>query len=246
MNQINYPQLIKNNWASILIISLSVIVLALILSLIQPLQYRSRVEFLVIQKQSLTMDAYAASRASEKLASGLATVVRTKSFFDKVLNSNYGISRTSFPEDEKELRKYWQKNITTSVSPETSLLQINVYQTNKKEANKIAAAIAYVLTNESSEYYGGGDSVIIKVVNEPLASNYPVRPNVLMNSLTGFIIGLIISLAWIIYQENKKINYTTSAWETKNKDYPKTTEEDYKPENYQDEISKMFQTINNN
>jgi capsular polysaccharide biosynthesis protein len=242
MNQINYPQLIKNNWASILITSLAVIVLALVLSLVQPLQYRSRVEFLVIQKQSLTMDAYAASRASEKLASGLATVVRTKSFFDKVLNSNYGIGRSSFPDDEKALRKYWQKNITTSVSPETSLLQVNVYQTSKKEANKIASAIAYVLTNESAEYYGGGESVVIKVVNEPLASNYPVRPNIIMNALSGLIIGLILALAWIIYQENKKINYVLST--------PKTTsaveEETYKPEKYNDDLSRMYQSINNN
>ena len=106
MNQINYPQIIKNNWQTIAITSLIVVVLALGLSLFQPLQYRSRVEFLIIQKQSLTMDAYAAARASEKMASGLATIIRTKSFFDKVMNSNFGISRSNFPDNEKNLRKY--------------------------------------------------------------------------------------------------------------------------------------------
>lgn len=227
MNQMNYPQILKNNWQTIAITALVVVVLALGLSLLQPLQYRSRVEFLVIQKQGLSLDAYAAARASEKMASGLATIIRTKSFFDKVMGSNFGISRSNFPSDEKSLRKYWQKNTLTAVSPETSLLQVNVYHKNKKEANKIALAIASVLVNEASEYYGGGNEVIIKVVNEPLASNYPVRPNIVMNGITGIIVGLVLSIIWIIYQENKNINYQALESE----------------ENNETKIVSMYQTV---
>ncbi|PIP29544.1 hypothetical protein COX27_00835 [Candidatus Kuenenbacteria bacterium CG23_combo_of_CG06-09_8_20_14_all_36_9] len=227
MNQINYPQIIKNNWQTIAITSLIVIVLALGLSLFQPLQYRSRVEFLIIQKQSLTMDAYAAARASEKMASGLATIIRTKSFFDKVMNSNFGISRSNFPDNEKALRKYWQKNTLTSVSPETSLLQVNVYHKDKKEANKIALAIASVLVNDYGEYYGTNTDTIIKVVNEPLVSDYPVRPNIITNGIVGLVIGLTISISWIIYEENKKTNYQNII------------------ENNETKIISMYQPINN-
>lgn len=203
MEQKNYWQIIKNNWYKVAIVTLLLIILSLGLSLVRPLQYRSRVELLVIQKQNLTMDAYAAARASEKLANGLATVVKTKSFFDQVINSNFNIARTHFPYEEKDVRKYWQKNIVTSVSPETSLLRIDVYDTNRTEANKIANAIAYVLVNNSEDFYGGNNDVFIKVVNEPLASNHPVRPAIVINSLTGLVLGLILSGSWLFYQENK-------------------------------------------
>jgi len=207
MTQLNYPQIIKNNGHSIAITTLVIVVLSMALSLIQPLQYRSRVEFLIIQKQSLTMDAYTAARASEKLASSLSTIIRTKSFFDKVMAGNFGIRRSEFPDNEKDLRKYWQKNTLTSIAPESSLLQVNVYHKDKKEANKISLAIASILVNDVNEYYGGGSDIIIKVVNEPLASDYPVRPNIILNSLAGLVIGVVISLGWIVYQENKKENY---------------------------------------
>jgi len=203
MEQTNYWQIFKNNWHKVAITTLLLIVLSLGLSLIRPLEYRSRVELLVIQKQSLTMDAYASARASEKLATGLATVIKTKAFFEKVINSDFNITRSHFPYEEKDLRKYWSKNITASVSPETSLLKIDVYDQKRTEANKIANAIAYVLVNNSQEFYGGNGDVFIKVVNEPLASNHPVRPNILINGLTGLIVGLILSLSYIFYQENK-------------------------------------------
>lgn len=203
MEHLNYWSIIKKNWQTVAISTLLLIVLALGLSLTQPLQYRSRVELLVVQKQSLTMDAYAAARASEKLANGLATVVKTQSFFDKIMAGDFNISRAHFPYEQKEVRKYWQKNITTSVSPETSLLRVDVYDKNRSEANKIANAVAYTLVNSSGEYYGGGNDVFIKVVNEPLASNHPVRPNIIVNGLSGLVIGLILSFGWIFYQANK-------------------------------------------
>jgi len=76
-----------------------------------------------------------------------------------------------------------------------------------KEANKIALAIASVLVNDYGEYYGTNTDTIIKVVNEPLVSDYPVRPNIITNGIVGLVIGLTISISWIIYQENKKTNY---------------------------------------
>lgn len=208
MDQINYSQILSSKRQTIALIVFVVMILVLALSFVQPLQYRSRVEFLIIQQQSLTMDAYAAARASEKLASILATIVRTKFFFNKVINGNFGISRSDFPSNEKALRKYWEKNTRAVISPETSLLQVNVYNKNKEVANKIALAIAVVLGNEAGKYYGDGNKIIM--VNEPLVSKYPVRPNIVANGLIGLIVGLALSVGWIIYaiyQEDRKINY---------------------------------------
>lgn len=201
----NYLQVIKNNWQTITLVTLVLVVLSLIFSLIQPFEYKSRVEFLIVQKQTYNLDAYAATRASEKMASNLASVIKTKSFYDKVMAGSFGISRANFPNDEIKLRKAWQDKISTQVFPETSILSVNVFDKNKKEANKIASGIAGVLVNNSAEYHGGGNDVSIKVVNQPLVSNHPVRPNIVLNTLAGLVLGLVLSLSYVFYNTHSGI-----------------------------------------
>jgi len=206
----NYLHIIKSKWQTLVLITMGFVVLSLVLTLIQPFEYRSRVELLIVQKQTYNMDAYAATRAAEKMATNLAAVVKTKSFFDKVLAGNFGISRSDFPTDENDLRKAWQKKITTQVFPETSILSVNIYDKNKREANRIASAVAYVLVNDSAEYIGAGSEVSIKVVNEPLVSNSPVRPNIVLNLLGGLVIGLVLSLGWIFYRSLQNVESLNS------------------------------------
>lgn len=200
-----YLDIIKHNWQTIILVVLGFVVLSLAISLIQPFEYKSRVEFLIVQKQTLTMDAYAATRASEKVASNLASVVKTKSFFDKVVNSSLEVRRSDFPRQEDELRQAWQKKISTQVFPETSILVIDVFDRDKKEANIIASAVASVLVSDSAEYHGGGSDVSIKVINEPLVSNRPTRPNIVLNLLAGLVLGLILSSAWVFYKHDKSL-----------------------------------------
>ena len=203
---INYIQVLKHNWQTITLISLVLVVLTLGFSLLQPLQYRSRVDLLVVQKQALNMDAYSAARASEKMAKNLAVVVQTKSFFEEVVKSNLGIRRNDFPANERKLRRVWRKKVRAKISPETSLLTVSVFDTDKAKANELAAAVAYILVNNASEYYGIGQNIIIKVVNEPLVSNYPVKPNIILNTLSALIVGLLLGSAWVFYQYKSKFN----------------------------------------
>ena len=227
----NYLNIIRNNWQTIAVVTLAVVVLSLIFSLIQPLEYRSRVELLIVQKQTMSMDAYAAARASEKLARNLSLVIKTKSFFDKVIASDFGIRRGDFPVEEKKLRKVWQKKVSTKISPETSLLRVDVFDKDKKTANKLAQAVAYVLVNDSAEYHGGGEDVKIRVVNDPLVSDYPVKPNIILNSATGLLAGLILSLGWVFYKTNKEIKTLTSDLTAEAQDFP--------PQNFESELEEQ-------
>jgi len=200
----NYLNIIKQNWQTITLVTLVLVVLSLVFSLVQPFEYKSRVEFLIVQKQTYNLDAYAATRASEKMASNLASIIKTKSFYDKVMAGSFGISRANFPNDEIKLRKAWQDKISTQVFPETSILSVDIFDKNKREADKIAKGVAGVLVNDSAEYHGGSD-VSIKVVNQPLVSNHPVRPNIVLNTLAGLVLGLVISLSWVFYNTHSGI-----------------------------------------
>ncbi|HOY55923.1 MAG TPA: hypothetical protein PLH37_00630 [bacterium] len=204
MNKINYTKILKANWQLIAVIAAAVVVLTVGLSLLRPFEYRSRTNLLVIQKQALSLDAYASARASERLASNLASVVKTESFFAQVLNSNFDI-KVAWPSKENERRDFWKKMITTSIAPETGILTVDVFYKDDEQAKIISQAVAYVLVNKSAEYHGGGDSVVIKVVDPALVSNYPVRPNLIFNILSALIVGLFLGVAVVIYNAQRKI-----------------------------------------
>ncbi len=199
----NYLNIIKNHWQTIIIITLAMVILSLVLTIIRPLEYQTRVDLLIISKQSANMDAYQSARASEKLAQNLGSVIKTKSFLNQVLQTNFGIASSELPKDEKELRKVWQDKISTQLLPESNILRVDVYDENKIQSNRIGKAVSYVLTNQANEYHGSGSDVSIKIVNEPLTSNYPMRPNIILNLFLGLIVGLILSLANIFYKLNK-------------------------------------------
>lgn len=183
----------------------ALVILVTIISLLQPFEYRAKVNLLIIQKQTATLDAYGAARASQTLANNLATVVKTDSFFKKVIASNSAID-ISWPLQESKRREMWNKMIGASVAPETGILTLNVYEKDPDQAKLIANTIAAVLSTQGSEYHGGGDSVLIKVVDPGLVSNYPVRPNIIFNIVGALLIGIILSGSFFLWREQKNIS----------------------------------------
>jgi capsular polysaccharide biosynthesis protein len=205
----NYLKILKQNWQAMILFTASLVILATIVSLLQPFEYRARVNLLIIQKQTATLDAYGAARASQSLAANFATVVKTDSFFKKVIASNQAIN-VAWPIKEDQRRETWNKMIGASVAPETGILSLNVYQKDPDQAKIIANTVASVLAVQGSEYHGGGDSVSIKIVDPALVSNYPVRPNLIFNIIGAFLIGLILSGSFFLWREQKNISELVS------------------------------------
>jgi len=46
------------------------------------------------------------------------------------------------------------------------------------------------------EYVGG--NISLKVVSSPLASRLPARPNFILNTIIGFVVGVLFSSFWVI------------------------------------------------
>lgn len=176
----------------------------LFLSLISPLQYRSEAKLLIVQKHSFNIDAYAAARSSERVAQILSQVVYTDSFMRQVIRRiPEDSSSPLFGSNERKARKTWNKTITVKVAPNSNLLEIKVYDKNIKQAEEIISAISYILINRGVNYHGG-ENIIIKQVDSPLNSRYPVRPNIPLNLALAFILGLILSVGFFYYQETMK------------------------------------------
>jgi capsular polysaccharide biosynthesis protein len=178
------------------------IMLGLGFSLIKPMEYSSQVSLLIIQKINPNLDAYTAARAAEKLGKNLTSVIYTTSFYEKVIHSNFDL-KLNLPTTEREKRKAWQKKVDAKIDPDTSIIQITAYDQDRNEAEKLAQVISYILSTEGKEYHGGGDDIVIKPVNTALTSDYPTRPNIVLNLLASVVLGLILGLLIVFWQFNK-------------------------------------------
>lgn len=191
------------------LITSGAVVLSLVLSLVQPFLYSSQVRLLVIPWGG-GMDAYSALKSAEKIGENISQIIYTTSFFDKVLKARSDIQYI-WSEDEIKRRKQWKKMIKTEVIYGTGMIDITVYHKDKGQATAIAGAIADVLMTEGKNYFGM-PGLEIKMVSTPLASRYPVKPNLILNVLMGLILGLLAGIAFTILTYHPTLRPPSSAY----------------------------------
>ena len=191
-------------WKKIALFGVIAMIVAVGLSFTQKLKYSSTVRMLIIQPSSLSVDPYTAIRSAEQIGNNLAQVVYTTDFFAKVTNaSNFAIDPTYFPDNDAKRRKLWSQTVSVRVENGTGLLNITVYHPDKEQATAIAQAIAYVMTNEGANYVGG-TALQIKLVDAPLVSRFPVKPNLPVNGFTGLILGALFGAVYVILTDKSR------------------------------------------
>lgn len=198
--QDNFLKIAKKNWEIILIFPLILGFLSFAISAFLPVKYSSEVKILVIQKQpNDKVDAFSAAKSAEYLGDVLARMIYTDSFIEDVKNSSPEIKWNFSPSSEKR-KKEWEKEIDVKKINNTGILEIEILNPSKSEAKKISEAIANNFINNGKKYHGGGDNVEIKLVDGPIVSDFQAFPNILLNILFSFVIGLVGSLSWLYYK----------------------------------------------
>jgi capsular polysaccharide biosynthesis protein len=184
----------KQTIASALIVFLAI---AIIFSAVQPFKYGSSLTLLTIHSFSENIDPYVASKSNEYLSNLLSQIVYSGSFFAKVKESGFKIDKNYFSGSEKKQIKKWAKTVKAKSIGDTGMITIDVYHSNRAQAEEIARAVAYTLQTTHSQYHGFGNSVEIKIIDEPLTSNYPVKPNLPLNLALAVIFALFFSFCYI-------------------------------------------------
>lgn len=213
MENLQYSKIFKKNWEIIALIIGVTVVLALIISLLQPFQYSATTKLLVIQRQDKTIDAYTANKSAERIGKNLASVISTSSFYNDVIDSSNTLSN-KFPSDNYERRKLWNKNVKASVITETGVIEIKTFDTERTEASQLANAISHELITKGSDYHGGGSDVELKIIDDVFISKYPVRPNIILNVILAVIIGFLFGSAAVVLTEAKKIKISAETEQT--------------------------------
>jgi len=178
------------------------LVLALIVSFVQPLKYSSTVRMLILQDVGTGVDAYTASRAEERIADNLATLIYTSTFFDQVMDVGFSIDESSFATDDSKRRKQWGRTVKATVSRGSGLLSVTAYHKDISQAEQIVRAVAYVLSARVDEYTSGSN-IVVRLVDDPLNSRWPVKPNILGNILSGFVLGSFVGIAYVFLQTER-------------------------------------------
>jgi len=199
----HYGKIFSRNWKQIAAFSAVALLLAGGLSFIQPLQYSSSIRLLIIQPASLGYDPYTAIRAAERIGDNLAQVVYTTDFFNRVNASKFAIDQNYFPESDARRRRQWSRMVSVQVERGTGLLNITVFHTDRDQATQIARAIAFVMTTEGGSYVGGS-ALQIRLVDDPLVSRFPVKPNVLANAFTGLVLGALFGTLYVLATDRSR------------------------------------------
>ncbi len=200
---LDIAQLLERHWKTVAVSAVLVMVAAAALSFVRPLEYSSTMRLLIIQKAGVNLDPYTAIRSAERIADNLSQVIYTSVFYDKVTAAGFDIDRSYFDPVESRRRQQWSRMVTTQVTHETGFLQISVYHKDKEQASEIARAVAFVLTTEGNQFIGGRD-LEIRLVDTPLQSRFPVRPNVPLNAFLGAVIGVILSSLYLVVGEARR------------------------------------------
>lgn len=186
--------LLRKRWKAIVFFGILTSVLAAGISLLFPLEYRADAEVLIISKSRNGVDPYTTVKSAERIGENLIQIVKTDDFYQKVKEnnpSNVDWSRfEGIQVSERTKRRLWQRAIDTSVAYGTGVVHVSAYGTKPDGAKALAEAAVDTLATRGWEYVGG--DVIIKVVNRPIVTRWPVRPNLFINTLLGFLFGTVL------------------------------------------------------
>lgn len=181
---------LKRRWKLLLIAGLAVSAFSLIATLFFPLEYRADAQVLIISKSRYGIDPYTVVKSAERVGENVKEIMTTNDFYDKVINhAGFGLDTSQFDAlTERKKRKLWKKTIQSSVVYGTGVLNISAYHEDPEQAFAYADAAADTLAAKGWEYVGG--DVTIKVVNRPVVTRFPARPNLPINLVAGFIVGM--------------------------------------------------------
>lgn len=204
----NMIDVMMRNKLTVMLIIFVFLAVSIFLTGIQKREYSSQSQILVIQEQGDKFDAYIASKASESVAKNLKKAINSSSFRNRVLQASpeldFGLSNKS----EKQRRKEWQKIIEVKVIPNTSILEITAYNSSPYQAEKLMNNINASLLQYHKEYHGGGDQIKLEVVDYPLTSSHPTRPDWILNVVLSLILSIFFAATLCSLFPNKvsKIN----------------------------------------
>ncbi len=200
MYLLNDPiHILKKRWRILFVSGFFVAFVAGVVSLAFPLEYRADAQVLIVSKSRYGIDPYTAAKSAERVGENIVQVMASDDFYKKVMTD----APKEVPADyfagarnERERRKRWERSVGASVVYGTGVLNVSAFSETKEGAVALSGAVADALVNKVTDYVGG--DVSLKIINQPVPTNIPVRPNIPVNIAVGFFLGALLSAAVVV------------------------------------------------
>jgi capsular polysaccharide biosynthesis protein len=189
---------LKKHSTLLLVWGLIIGTVAVGLSLLFPLQYSATSQVLIISRNQSGVDPYTQAKSAERIGENLVEVIQTTDFYGKVMEAKTLVFNKDLWKNlsVRDQRKDWQRDVRSEVVYGTSLLRITTYATTPEEAVNLSNAVSQTIVSRGWEYVSG--DVVLKQVDDPLASRFPARPNFILNAFAGFAIGVGLLSLWLL------------------------------------------------
>lgn len=198
MNIQDFIKVIKNRrWAVLLIIAIF-LVMAVVAILIQPLKYEASSRLLIIQENPST-DFYTMTKSNQYLGSLLTETVASGSFYDLVSAANPSINWGYFGQTYKQQVMKWEQTVEASSASDAAIIQINVYHPDPEQARQIALAVDNLLVSPNGLFQNSANNIKLKIIDQPIVSTYPVKPNITADLIGALALGLLFGLIYVYY-----------------------------------------------
>lgn len=196
--------LIRKKRQTLFSIFLVFLVLGLLFLLTQNFKYSTKSKILVIQEGAGRVDPYSVSRSVEYLSDLLTRVIYSNSFYESVIGTDFNIDKKYFGDSSIKKSKIWKKTISAKSLEDSGIINISVYHPDNYQASQIALAVNHILITKHQNFHGLGSSVKISVIDQPVASAYPNKPNIIYALLVIIASSLFFGLIYIyLFPESK-------------------------------------------
>lgn len=205
MDTRDFLKLVKERKTTIAGIALFFVIIALVLTLIQPLKYRAKSRLLILQPNT-SADAYTVARSNEYVGGLISEIIYSGAFLDTLKNSNANFDRNYFSGTYKQNLKKWGKTVFARSGGDTGIISIEVYHTSPEEAKKIANAINQLIISGQSPYKFNPEQNKISIIDEPVMSTLPVKPNIPVNLTLSLVFGLLAGCSYVYLFPQERIS----------------------------------------
>ncbi len=157
-------------------------------------RYEVRTDFLVSQEEAGTKDYYTLARSSEYMGKLLGEVVYSERFIAAVVDTGK-VGSEFLPFDKTARLKEWQRMVKVQKELDLGIIKVTVFGDNAKDAQKVSAAIAQVLSEKNGQFLGTGDKNIpVSILSGPIAERNPSFKEIVSVTAGGFLFGILLSL----------------------------------------------------
>jgi len=173
----------------------------IMVSLFFPLRYRAESELFLTYKTDFENQ----TKIFEQAGKTLAEAVKSDDFYSKVANQpGLDFDKTYFENvSDKIKRERWGDSLSVHLG-KTGIIKVRAYS-SAKNVRPMLLAINSALMTQGWEYAGADAQ--IKLLNNPIVSKFPVKPNVFLNAMIGFILGVLIASLALILKRVKISNF---------------------------------------